>query len=216
MPRLSCPDRPGWRAGRGSRSLPSSFPHEDSLPPLPHPGPASSFTGDDDAALSPWRIIEPGRALNLALPRPQGCAAAARQAWVSVLPSTSGAEGEGCGFISASRNRKPSCLRAYVIAFHIKGPCSHCQKRPPALRGSGHQVLPLNHPLWRTRGPEVPGALSLRALPGKSLPMAASVRRGTSLCTLPFPAAGEAPEKNPPSGRPPPSLVIKLLSSAGD
>ncbi|KAL0595043.1 hypothetical protein AAY473_035231 [Plecturocebus cupreus] len=160
------------------RGRPEGSP-QDSLPPLPLPGPASGFTGDaDDAAPSTGRIIEPGRASNLALPRAQGCAAAACWAWVAVLPGNSGAEGEGRGFISASRNRKPSCLRAHVIAFHIKGPCSHCQKRPPALRSSGHQVPLLNHPLWRTRGPEVPGALSRRALRGKGLPMAASVRRG--------------------------------------
>jgi hypothetical protein len=66
----------------------------------------------------------------------------------------------------AFQKRKPSCLRAHVIRSHIMGPCSRCQKRPPAPRGSQYQVRPLNRPLWRTRGwryqEPFPSALSLQ------------------------------------------------------
>lgn len=65
-PRLSWPDRPEWRAGRGRRPLPASFPDADSLPSLlllPQSGPG--FAG---AAPSPERMIEPRRALNPVLP----------------------------------------------------------------------------------------------------------------------------------------------------
>ena len=116
------------------------------------------------------------------------------------------------GFLRASQNRKPSSLRAHVIDFHIMGRCSRCQKRPPALGGPGHQVPPLNRPLWRTRGPGVPGAFALRALLGRRLPLAYWAGAGTSLRALPFPVAGEAPEKNPLSGRPPPRLVRSILA----
>lgn len=132
--RAERPDRPERRAGRRRRWL-RLLPW-CRLPPsrllLPRSGP--SFTGDaGDAAPSRGRITEPPRALSLA------------------LPGTSGAERERHGCLSASQNRKPSCLRAHVIGFHIMGPCSRCQKRPPAPRGPGHQVPPLNRPLWRTR-----------------------------------------------------------------
>lgn len=70
-----------------------------------------------------------------------------------MLPGISGAQGDRRCCISASQNRKPSCLRAHVIGFHIMGSCSRCQKRPPAPRGPGHQVPPLNRPLGGTRGP---------------------------------------------------------------
>lgn len=133
-PGLSCQTAPRGEQGGGGPGcclLPWCR-----LPPsrllLPRSGP--SFTGDaGDAAPSRGRITEPPRALSLA------------------LPGTSGAERERHGCLSASQNRKPSCLRAHVIGFHIMGPCSRCQKRPPAPRGPGHQVPPLNRPLWRTR-----------------------------------------------------------------
>lgn len=89
---------------------------------------------------------------------------AACKAQDPVLPGISGAQGGRRGCISASQNRKPSCLRAHVIGFHIMGPCFRCQKRPPAPGGLGLQVPPLNRPLWCARGSEVPGALARRAL----------------------------------------------------
>lgn len=132
---------------------------------FPLPGRASGSTGNAvDAAPNPRRIVEPRRAVSLALRGAQRCAAATLRAQDPALPEISRAEGERCGCISASQNRKPSCLRAHVIRSHIMGPCSRCQKRPPVPRGPEHQVLLLNRPLWRTRSPEVPGALSRRDL----------------------------------------------------
>lgn len=132
-----------------------------------------------------------------------------------LLGSTSGAEGERRGCTSASQNRKPSCLRAHVIGFHIMGPCSYCQKRPPAPRGPGHQVPLLNRPLWRTQGLEVPGALSRRALWGRGLSLAASARGDTSLVPCHFLRLVQYRRKSlRPDARPPLRLVIKLLPSS--
>ena len=151
-------------------------------------------------------------ALNLALPGGPRGKPETRSSRASQKPRERERERERRGSLRASQNRKPSCLRAHVIEFHIMGRCSRCQKRPPALGGPGHQVPPLNRPLWRTRGPGVPGALAHRALPGRRLPLASWAGAGTSLRALPFPVAGEAPEKNPLCGRPPPTLVISILA----